>query len=447
MRNGKTIPYKPISQEMKDFIFFAQFKNYLIGLNKNCVNIFKKGETSCDLIESVNLEKNEGIGKYIVSSENRIIFITEENKINNIFDLKEKPYEEQVNILIEKKEYNAALDILIDNIPEENDNKPEIIEQFYLDCAFFCLKGEQRDLDLSLKYLNLANFNPFEIIYMFYECLNINIIHLDKKADIVEHKQDNQLLDEKSLSGEESKKILSFLINILYNKRDYILERYKSFSTNDDYLNQTISFLSSKYALINLSNSKVDITVKLTLDIINTTLIKCMVKLQKNYRDIQSVLDNKSINYQLFDEFKEDKFFSDEKNKNLDETKFIMAYINEKKENYEEALKVWKYFGTRNIQNDKYSLVGRERTKKIFYKFKENKTLNTETKQSLFRQYISWLLIKYQNEAFEVMLKTEIVNVKIFLDEIIQEIEKSKGESGFLKEKFLEYCNQMNKNE
>ena len=138
---------------------------------------------------------------------------------------------------------------------------------------------------------------------------------MDKKNEIVEHKKENQLLDEKSISGEESKKILSFLINILYNKRDYILERYKSFSSNDDYLNQTISFLSSKYAKINLSNSKVEITVKSTLDIINTTLIKCLIKLQKNFRDIQSVLDNKSINYQIFDAFKDDKFFSDEKNK------------------------------------------------------------------------------------------------------------------------------------
>jgi hypothetical protein len=172
-----------------------------------------------------------------------------------------------------------------------------------------------------------------------------------------------------------------------------------------------------------------------------------MIKLQKNYRDIQSILDNKSINFQIFDDFLQDKFFLDEKNKNLDETKFIMAYINEKKENYEEALKVWKYFGTRNIPNDKYLLVGRERTKKIFFKFKENKTINSETKQALFRKYISWLLLKYQNEAFEIMLKTEIVNVKVFLDEIIPEIEKEKGESGSLKEKFLEYCNQYNKNE
>ena len=258
MRNGKTIPYRPISQEMKDFVFFAQFKNYLIGLNKNCVNIFKKGEISCELIETINLDKNEGLGKFIVSSENRTIFITEDNKINNIFDLKEKPYEEQVNTLIEKKEYNAALDILIDNIPEENDNKPDIIEQFYLDCAFFCLKDEQKDFDLALKYLNLANFNPFEIIYMFYDCLNINIIHIDKQSNIIEHKKENQLIDEKSNSIEDSKKILAFLINILYIKRDFILERYKSFSKSEDYLNQPISFLSSKYALINLSDSKTE---------------------------------------------------------------------------------------------------------------------------------------------------------------------------------------------
>ena len=448
MRNGKTIPYPPISQGMKDFISFAQIKNYLIGLNKNCINIFKKGETCCELIETINLYKNEGIGKYISSSENRIIIFTDDgNKNNSIFDLKEKPYEDQVNNLIEKKQYNAALEIIIDNIPEENEKKPDIMEQFYLDCAFICIKDEQKDYDLAIKYLNLANFNPFEIIYMFYECLNIKIIHMDKKSDIIEHKNENQLIDEKSIDSEESKKILAFLINILYIKRDYILDKSKLFSNNDNYFNEKISFLSSKYGKINLSNSKLDITIKQTLDIINSVLIKCMIKLQKNYRDIQSILDNKSINFQIFDDFLQDKFFLDEKNKNLDETKFIMAYINEKKENYEEALKVWKYFGTRNIPNDKYLLVGRERTKKIFFKFKENKTINSETKQALFRKYISWLLLKYQNEAFEIMLKTEIVNVKVFLDEIIPEIEKEKGESGSLKEKFLEYCNQYNKNE
>ena len=448
MANGKSIPYNPITQGMKDFISFAQFKNYLIGLNKNCINVFKVKEESCELIETINLDKSEGVGKFVASSENKVIlFIEDNNKNYNIIDFQAKPYEEQVNILISQKEFNAGLEALIDNISEDNEAKPDIIEQFYLDCAFICLNGEQKEFDLSLKYLNLANFNPFEIIYMFYECLNIDIIHLDKKNEIIEHKNENQLLGDKTFDTEDSKKILSFLISVLIIKRDYILDRYKSYSKNDDYLKEKISFLGSKYGKINLSDSKIEITIKMVLDIINKTLIKCMIKLQKNPREIQSVLDNKSINYQIFDDFQTDKFFLDENNKNLDETKFIMAYINEKKEKYEEALKVWKYFGTRNVQNDKYSLIGRERTKKIFYKFKENKTLKPEIKQILFRQYITWLLSKYQNEAFEIMLKTEIVSINIFLNEIIPEIENTKGEPGFLKEKFLEYCNQSNKNE
>ena len=446
MRNGKTIPYTPISQGMKDFVYFTQFKNYLIGLNKNIINIFKKGEISCELIETINIEKSEGLGKFIVSSENKVIlFFEDDNKNINIFDLKEKPYEDQVNILINKKEFNAGLEILIDNITEDNENKSDIMEQFYLDCGFICLKDEQKEYDLSLKYLNLANFNPFEIIYMFYDSLNIDIIHLDKKKEIIEHKNENQLINDKSIDAEESKRILTFLTNVLLIKRDYLSGRFKSYLKSDDYLKEKISFLSSKYGKIYLGDSKIEISLKSALDMINKVLIKCMIKLQKNPREIQSVLDNKTINNEIFENFKEDKFF--ENNQNLDETKFIMAYINEKKERYEEALKVWKYFGTRNVQNDKYLLIGRERTKKIFYKFKENKTLKPEIKQILFRQYIIWLLLKYQNEAFEIMQKTEIVSVNVFLNEIIPEIENIKEEQGFLKEKFLEYCNQNNKNE
>ena len=450
MRNGTTIPYKPISQTMSDFISFSLFKKYLIGLNKNSINIFKVGEMSCELIETINLDKNEGNGKYIISSENKIILLLEDNNKNfNAIELQEKPFEDQINILIEDKKFNEGLEILIDNIPEESENKQNIIEQFYLDCAFICLRDRPKeyDYDLSLKYLNLTNYNPFEIIYMFFDCLNIDIIHIDKKADIVEHKNENQLITKKEIDSEESKKVLSFLLNNLLIKRDFILDRFKSFSNYNDYLKEKMTFLSSKFGKINLSDSKMDITIKDTLDIINKTLLKCMIKLQKNPREIQSVLDNKSINYQIFDEFQEDNFFLDENNKNLDETKFVIAYINEKKEKYEEALKVWKYFGTRNVQNDKYSLIGRERTKKIFYKFKENKTLKPEIKQILFRQFITWLLLKYQNEAFEIMIKTEIVSINIFLNEIIVEIENNKGEPGFLKEKFLEYCNQSNTNE
>ena len=73
--------------------------------------------------------------------------------------------------------------------------------------------------------------------------------------------------------------------------------------------------------------------------------------------------------------------------------------------------------------------------------------MDKDKKIELFKQHIKWLLLRYQNEAFEVILRTEIIDAKTFIDEIIPEIEKNKGESGILKEKFLEYCNQNNKTE
>ena len=445
MKDGKSFPYNPIIQPSKEFIYFTIYKNYLIGLYKNSINIFKKGEQSCTLVETIELDKNDGQGKLISATNDKLIICTDIGNKGNIIDLQEKPYEEQVKILIEEKKYNDALEKLIDNVSEDEEDKQDIIEKFYLDCAWACISDKKKEYDLSIKFLNLANFNPFEFIYMFYDCLNINILHTDKKQDILDHKKENQLIDLNSPGGDDDKKIYSFLINLLIIKRDYILDRHKS--ENNDYSNEKITFLSSKFGKINLSDSTTEITVGETLNTINSTLIKSMIKLQKNTREIESVLDNKSINYEIFKNFEKDPFFLDEKNKNLDETKFTLAYISEKKGDYEQALKQWEYFGKRKEQNDKFPLVGKERTKKIFYKFKENKNMDKDKKIELFKQHIKWLLLRYQNEAFEVILRTEIIDAKTFIDEIIPEIEKNKGESGILKEKFLEYCNQNNKTE
>ena len=443
MKNGKSIPYNPIIHPSKDFIYFDEYRNYLIGIYKNYVNIFKKGEQSCELVETIDLDKNDGQGKLIATSENKIIICNEIGNKANIIDLQEKDYEEQVKILIEEKKYNEALETLIDNVSEEEEEKGDKIEKFYLDCAWACINDQKKEYDLSIRFLNLANFNPFEFIYMFYGSLNVDILHHDKKQDIIEHIKENQLIDVNGKGGDEDKKAFSFLINVLTIKRDYILDSYKS----ENNQNEKITFLSSKFGKIDLSDSKTEITVRNTLDSINSTLIKSMIKLQKNTRDIESVLDNKSINYDNFQNLEKDPFFSDEKYKNLDETKFTLAYISEKKGDYENALKQWEYFGTRKEQSDKFSLVGKERTKKIFYKFKENKSTDRLKREELFKQYIKWILLKYQNEAFEVVIKTEILPTKIFMEEIIPEIEKAKGETGILKEKFLEYCNQNNKTE
>ena len=103
MKDGKSFPYNPIIQPSKEFIYFTIYKNYLIGLYKNSINIFKKGEQSCTLVETIELDKNDGQGKLISATNDKLIICTDIGNKGNIIDLQEKPYEEQVKILIEEK--------------------------------------------------------------------------------------------------------------------------------------------------------------------------------------------------------------------------------------------------------------------------------------------------------------------------------------------------------
>jgi hypothetical protein len=206
--------------------------------------------------------------------------------------------------------------------------------------------------------------------------------------------------------------------------------------------------MSSKRGKINLKDSTTTITVSNTFDSINAALIKSMIKLDKNPKDIESVLDNESISFSIFKDFETDQFFIDENNKNLDNTKFTLAYIAEKKGDYETALREWENFNNNKPQGDKFANIGRERTKKIFYKFKENKSTERDKKETFLRKYIPWLLKKCPNEAFEVVLKTELISNKVFMEELIPDVEnQNKIEPGTLKEKFLEYCNDNQQSE
>ena len=445
MKDGKAFSFNPILHQGTEFQGYSEFKNHLIGLYKNSVHIFKKGEQTYDFVENIDFSPAEGTGKFLVTSNYKVIVITE--SVNgtkfNVFDFQEKPYEEQIKVLIDQKLYDNGLEKLIQNVPEDDETKPNKIENFFLDCAWACIEGDKKDYDKSIKYISLTNFNPFEFIYMFYDSLSVNIIHSDKKQDIIDHRKENQLLGFSS-NTEDQNKAFSFLISILTMKRDYILEKFNSNSA--EYEKKQITFMSSKRSKINLSDSTTPITVRNTLDSINSALIKSMIKVSRSPRDIELVLDNKSIDYDIFKDFEEDIFFTDEKNKNLDETKFTLAYIAEKKGDYETALKEWENFGNNKPSNDKFAIIGRERTKKIFYKFKESKSTDKNNKEQWFRTYIKWLLIKYPNEAFEVIIKTELVTNKVFIEDIIPEVEKqsseNKIESGTLKEKFLEYCNE-----
>ena len=450
MKDGGAYQFNPIthvSYNGMDFQGYATFKNHLVALYRNALHIYKKGEQSYEFVESIDFG-SDGSGKFLVTSNYKVIVCTESAGKFNILDFQERPYEEQIKVLIDQKLYDNGLEKLIENVPEEAEDKPKKIENFFLDCAWSCLEGHSKDYDKSLKYISLTDFNPFEFIYMFYDSLSVNIIHGDKKQEIIDHRKENQLLG-LNAQEEEEKKAYSFLNKILIMKRNYILGKYKNSSAEHE--SDTITFMSSSRGKINLSDSTKEVTVKETFNAINSALIKSLIKLNRDPREIESALDNESINYSIFKDFDTDQFFLDDKNRNLDDTKFTLAYISEKKGDFEIALKEWENFGINKEKNDKFAIIGRERTKKIFYKFKENKSTNRSLKEKLLRQYIKWLLRKYPNEAFEVIIKTELISNKIFMEEIIPDVEKDTSEGGLepgtLKEKFLEYCNENQQSE
>ena len=451
MKEGSAYQFNPIthlSYNGIDFQGYANFKNHLIALYKNALHIYKKGEQQYEFVESLEFGP-DGNGKYLVTSDYKVIVVTETANKFSILDFQERPYEEQIKVLIDQKLYNNGLEKLIQNVPEEDENKAQKVEKFFLDCAWGCIEGNKKDFKNSIKYISLTNFNPFEFIYMFFDSLSVNIIHSDKKQEIIDHRKENQLLGLDPQPSEE-KDAYSYLIKILTMKRNYLLApNNKNDSAEAE--KSKMNFMSSSRGKINLSDSKVEISLQNTFDAINSALIKSMIKLKKDPKEIESALDNESINFSIFQEFENDQFFLDEKNKNLDETKFTLAYIQEKKGKFDLALQEWENFGNSKPKDDKYSLISRDRTKKIFYKFKENKDFDRNKKEKFLRQYIKWLLKKYPYDGFEVITKTELISNKVFMEEIIPEIEKEAGESNpetkNLKEKFLEYCNQNQQSE
>jgi hypothetical protein len=428
MKGGKVESFNPILHQGIEFRGYSDFKNHMIALYKNSVHIFTKSEQSYNLAETIDFTPAEGSGMFLVTSNYKVIVISESGTKCNIFDFQEKPIEAQIKVLIDQRLYNNGLEKLIENVPEDDPTKPEKIENLFLDCAWASIEDKKKDYKNSLKYIRLTNFNPFEFIYMFTDSLKINIIHSDKKQEIIDHLKGNQLPEENEA--------FSFLIKILTIKRDYLLAKYKS----AEYESQKVTFMSSKRSKINLSDSNTEITVKIALDFINSSIIKSLIKLNGDPHEIESVLDNKSINYSFFNEFEEDPFFKDEKNKDLDQTKFTLAYTSEKKGDFESALKVWENFGNSKTKDDKFSIIARERTKKIFLKFKDSKNIDEAQKGNLFKNYIKWILIKFPNDAFEIYTKSKLVSSKEFFEKIIPEVESDSNNN--LEEKFLEYCNE-----
>ena len=436
MEEGSSSNISCLPHPNADFHCYCLFKNNLIALYDNNITIYKEEPGRYDIVETINFNSGEK-GKFLIASRFKLIVLTSSGNNINIIDFQEKPLEEQIKVFIDKKLYIKGMELLVENIPEEDDERIIKMENVFLDCGWACLEGPKKDYNNAIKYLGISNFNPFEFIYMFYEALNIKIFHQDKENDI--KNSENQFI-KKNVTPLEQKQAFEFLINILKIKREYIIEyliKMKSYTENSD-----IKFMSSNRSKINLKDSQADISIGDTFYAINTTIIKCMIKLMLDPKKIEDVFDDETLNYTNLEGFSEDPFLADEKIKILEQTKFTLCYISEKSgKNYEQALKQWKVFG--EDKNQKYSLIGKDRTKKLFYKLKEERSIDIETKERLFKEYIIWILKKYPEDAFEVIKKTEQISTKIFMDEIIPKIESKED----LKEKYLEYCNNNQTNE
>ena len=439
MKQGKPISYNPFVHTETGFHCLCPFKNYSIALYDSCIVIYKPGERDYSTIETINLDQGE-TAKFMVATRNKLIVLTQSGNNINFIDIQPRPFEEQIKVVLDKKEFSKGLEILIDNVPEDDDDRHSKLEEFFLDCAWACLEGKKKDFETSLKYISLTNFNPFEFIYIFYDALNVKIIHSDKEKEILIKIKENQLINS-NMSEKEQKEVFDYLMNILKMKRDYILENYIKSKRESE--NSNINFMSSNRSKINLTNSEKTVTIGETFYMINSSLIKCMIKLKSDPSEIEKVLDNETIDYSSnFNDLVKEPFFSSEKNKNLDETKFTLSYISEKYgNNYENVLEQWENFS--NSKNEKYSLIGKERIKQLFYKFKDAKNIDNEEKEKLFRKHILWLLEKYRDEAFELIIKTNLISNKILFEEIIPKIKLKED----LKENFLEYCNINHKTE
>lgn len=86
---------------------------------------------------------------------NSLVVVSESSKECHFIDFKERPYEQQIEILLEQKLYDKVLEKLLANITEEDNKRQEKAEILFLDCAWLCLEGNKKNYENSFEFMNL----------------------------------------------------------------------------------------------------------------------------------------------------------------------------------------------------------------------------------------------------------------------------------------------------
>ena len=433
----------------KPLVLITTYKNYVLSLHDSLLKIFDGCDSSN--VQEVIFEYGF-VGRFLSVGSKHVFYIIQslENNSFQIYELKELAFQMQINKLLNDDKIEDALSILNYNIQSHDDKKPKKLEEFYLDCAWACLK--KAEFTKAYMYAKLTNFNPMSFLYLFKNELKLSIgggvgiggNNNNSDIDLIKQLESNCCSIDSITDTNNNKTIdaLKMLCNLLQDKRNYMISNY-DFSNSNKLVNKKINFIKSDSSLINLD--RYDFYVDSVLTIINTALIKVLVRLKSpsnsgtiggnpSNRTSNPTTNTKStkifdvIDHEFFKFDKEDlkSFLIEEKS---DEAKLAMALIHERLEDWEDALSIWRTFGLKTEANLRLAKEACERTKMILTKYKD---------KQLFHEYIQWILIKFHKQAFELFINTEIILVEHFFSTIIVSVDKDYSNLN-LKEKFLEF--------
>jgi hypothetical protein len=415
MENNQPKQINPILFSSKPLVTLGVYKNFIISVHDSLIGIFDSNDSQ--QVQEIQIQHGS-FGKFLSIGNKKVFYVLSsfsEKKDSNsfqIWELVELAYEMQINKLLNDGKIDDALNILNNNISSSNEDKPKKIEQFFIDCSWSCLK--KSEFEKAYQYGKMTNFNPFEFTYLFKDQLKIKILHEEFK-----NSTNLPTIDSLTSSNDLLSQAFKMLTDLLNDKRNYFLSLYEIPKDN----NKKIIYLGSEHSLINLSTSKSDFSLEVVSEFINTTLIKLLVRRQENAQKIWQIVDTESFKCDWEDL---DSFLIKQNN---DLSRIAYAYLCEKKEKFEDALKIWQDYGNKDNSNAVLSREAMDRTKIILKKSKEKR---------LFHDYIQWILIKYPTQAFDLFLTTDIIPADYFFSTIIGAVEKIAPNNN-LKEKFLEY--------
>eukprot|EP00340_Litonotus_pictus_P002362 CAMPEP_0170516912 /NCGR_PEP_ID=MMETSP0209-20121228/3036_1 /TAXON_ID=665100 ORGANISM="Litonotus pictus, Strain P1" /NCGR_SAMPLE_ID=MMETSP0209 /ASSEMBLY_ACC=CAM_ASM_000301 /LENGTH=700 /DNA_ID=CAMNT_0010802007 /DNA_START=376 /DNA_END=2475 /DNA_ORIENTATION=- len=425
MDKNNPLPQNTIDFGYKPLICIMNFKNFVISLHDSILKVFD-GSDSAN-IQDVQFDHG-GVGRFISVNSKHVLYLVQNFSNNNpgnflLFELKELAFEKQVSKLLTEEKHEDAMGILNNNISSSDEDKPKVLEKIFLDSAWVYLKNG--NFIKALQHFKLTNYDPTSLIFLFQNELKIPMQDPAMKKYIDNQKNSIEMIT--ANNQDLIKEGLSMLCELLLSKRNFFLGLFLQTYSGGDLnkalqSNLKIQFTQSEHALLNMSSFEMPFLKHLCL--INTVVIKIMILSKYKYTHIKEVIDSENFYWNQEDL---NSFLNNCESSN--EAKLATAYIYERKENWESALRIWQEFGQKRESDLELSIEAYERTKKILTSTKD---------KDLFKEFISWPLSKFTEQTFQLYLNTEIIPIEYFYTSIIGVIDKNNPDLN-LKEKFLEF--------